>query len=384
LYPTSGINGSKEGYEMIAIEHSRVTGRTVIFNNETTPYTNRLYNGLSDRSHDIVVLSCTEQQPNRLWAQTIRAKYVRRTLRGFTFRLSESRFAFVNFGIFRSLKELQPSRLIIYGIFPSMLAAAIWACANKVPFALSTDGWARTMPTTLCHRLARSFVLKRCFAVACCGIKGAAFMRGQGVSDERIFIVPLIPAWEVPTHLSGFADRQFDLLWCAHMNDTVKNVSFFVDVALLLKARFPNLKIRLVGQGKMQVDALRRLTLAGISHRHDAYVEWSEMADVYSSAKVLVFPSLWEPWGLVCNEAMLCGTPPIISPFVGAAEDLVIPGKNGIVEPLEVSKWVNIITSILHDQKEWEKLSKSAYQDSAARTIEQSLDAFERFLRRGI
>jgi len=51
--------------------------------------------------------------------------------------------------------------------------------------------------------------------------------------------------------------------------------------------------------------------------------------EFYALADVLVLPSFSEPWGLVVNEAMVCGLPVIVSNRAGASFDLVKNGKNG-------------------------------------------------------
>ena len=369
-----------ERQELRSAEDLLLSGCTVDFNNEINPYTNQLFNELVNKGHDLVALSCNEQEWHRQWAASIKPNYVHKALPGFSIHLSGRRVAHVNLGIFRALSEIKPSRVIIHGIFPSMLFAAIWAIFNKVPFGFYTDGWALTMPNSLYHLWVRPFILKHCFAAACSGTKGAAFLRDQGIDEGRIFVVPLVPAWAARPGIADFAKRPFDLLWCARMNETEKNVSFFVDVALVLQARSPNLKIRLVGQGPCQEAVLQRLTAAGVSFQHDAHLPWDTMEQVYSQAKLLIFPSVWEPWGLVTNEAMQCGTPAVVSPQVGAAEDLVISGVNGIVLPLDVKRWADTIQRILEDETEWKRLSLAAVRDSHARTIQKSVNEFERFL----
>jgi glycosyltransferase involved in cell wall biosynthesis len=57
-------------------------------------------------------------------------------------------------------------------------------------------------------------------------------------------------------------------------------------------------------------------------------VQWMRASDA------LVLPSLFEPWGLVVNEAMCCGLPIIATDRVGAVDDLVFDGLNGIIVPV--------------------------------------------------
>jgi glycosyltransferase involved in cell wall biosynthesis len=355
-------------------------GRTVIFNNMVTPYSNRLYNELRERGHNIAVISCSDQEPNRSWAQSITPNYPHKVLPGYAFQLSEARFAHVNTGIFRALRGSRPSRLIINGFYPSMLSAAIWAVATGTPLGLITDGWAHTMPTSIYHSAVRPFVLRHCRAVACCGNKGAEYMREQGIAADRIVIVPLVPGWNPPAHIPSYAERSFDLLWCAHMNDKVKNISFFVDVAIALNSKLQSLKIRLVGRGNAEQLVVARLTDAGIEHQHDIHLDWKEMVNVFTNAKFLLLPSLWEPWGLVCNEAMQCGAVPIVSPFVGAADDLVISAKNGVVCPLQVGEWVSTIERLLPNVQEWTTLSRTSLAEAKCRNLKISASLFEHFI----
>lgn len=52
-------------------------------------------------------------------------------------------------------------------------------------------------------------------------------------------------------------------------------------------------------------------------------VAWFEVPEYFAHANVFVLPSSFEPWGLVVNEAMICGLPVIVSENCGCAIDLV-------------------------------------------------------------
>jgi len=58
---------------------------------------------------------------------------------------------------------------------------------------------------------------------------------------------------------------------------------------------------------------------------------WREVTEYYALADVCILPSTSEPWGLVVNEAMICGLPVIVSDRCGSAHDLVVDGENGFV-----------------------------------------------------
>ncbi|HPA96824.1 MAG TPA: glycosyltransferase family 4 protein, partial [Thermoanaerobaculia bacterium] len=56
----------------------------------------------------------------------------------------------------------------------------------------------------------------------------------------------------------------------------------------------------------------------------------SRIAEAYAAADCLVLPSdRGETWGLVVNEAMVCGLPAVTSDQVGCAPDLIRAGETG-------------------------------------------------------
>jgi glycosyltransferase involved in cell wall biosynthesis len=56
------------------------------------------------------------------------------------------------------------------------------------------------------------------------------------------------------------------------------------------------------------------------------------MRAVYASADALVFPTLEDVWGLVANEAILCGLPVLCSRYAGCAVELFPP--ESVFDPL--------------------------------------------------
>jgi glycosyltransferase involved in cell wall biosynthesis len=54
---------------------------------------------------------------------------------------------------------------------------------------------------------------------------------------------------------------------------------------------------------------------------------------LYHSSDLLVFPSLYDPWGLVLNEAACAGLAAAASDAAGATRDLIRDGENGLVVP---------------------------------------------------
>ncbi len=355
--------------------------RVVVFNNMITPYTNRLYNELVARGMDLAVLSCTAQEPDRRWAQSISPRYECRTVPDFPLPVSRSRYTHVNFGIGRALRALDPDVLIVNGFFPSMLTAALWAGRRRITLALTIDGWAETMPDTIYHRLVRPWLLARCRAVICCSLKGQDYFRGQGVEAGRLALVPLVPAWEPPSRVTPFDDRTYDILWCARINDD-KNAIFFENVVSHLHESMPGLSVRVIGSGPAEQRMMSHFAAEQIAVIHDQYVPWYDIAKVFEQCRVMMLPSLLDSWGLVCNEAMQCGTPCMATRHVGAAGELVRHGENGLICDLVVDDWVDAAEQLLKSRDRWMELSTNARDAAVKVTLNGSATAFSDVINR--
>jgi glycosyltransferase involved in cell wall biosynthesis len=82
------------------------------------------------------------------------------------------------------------------------------------------------------------------------------------------------------------------------------------------------------------------------------FVNQSQLPSIYRAANLLVFPSEYEPFGVVVNEAMLCGCPVVVSDRVGARYDLVHEGKTGFVYPCgDLDALVQILKTTLSDRE---------------------------------
>lgn len=70
-----------------------------------------------------------------------------------------------------------------------------------------------------------------------------------------------------------------------------------------------------------------------------------EMASIYRSADVLVFATLDDVWGLVVNEALLCGVPVLGSIYAGCVEE-ILPEQNRF-DPMNHEQFVEILNAFL-------------------------------------
>ena len=89
-------------------------------------------------------------------------------------------------------------------------------------------------------------------------------------------------------------------------------------------------------------------------------VFWKDVPKYYALSDVFILPSLSEPWGLVVNEAMICGLPVIVSKKAGSAE-LIKENENGFIfNPNDKSGLISIMLKFTNNEVDAKKMSESS------------------------
>jgi glycosyltransferase involved in cell wall biosynthesis len=117
------------------------------------------------------------------------------------------------------------------------------------------------------------------------------------------------------------------------------------------------------GDGPLRGTLERRAVELGVADRVRflGFVNQSQLPSVYSAADLFVLPSEYEPFGLVVNEAMLCGCPVAVSDRVGAKYDLVREGENGYIFPAgSVEALADIFRDFLPDPEKRRRMGEAA------------------------
>ncbi|MTI85950.1 MAG: glycosyltransferase family 4 protein [Firmicutes bacterium] len=143
-----------------------------------------------------------------------------------------------------------------------------------------------------------------------------------------------------------------------------KGVQVLLDAAPKVLARHPNTKFIIAGKGP-HADALRhQCAQLNITHSvyFTGYVDDSLRNSLYSWSDIAVFPSLYEPFGIVALEAMAARTPVIISDTGGLSE-IVLHGVDGLkFYPGNANSLADMILRMIYEPGLAEKLEKHAYQ----------------------
>jgi glycosyltransferase involved in cell wall biosynthesis len=131
------------------------------------------------------------------------------------------------------------------------------------------------------------------------------------------------------------------------------------------RAGVANSYLVFAGEGALRKSLEQRAAELKIADRVRflGFMNQSQLPSVYCASDLLVLPSHYEPFGLVVNEAMVCGLPVAVSDRVGARFDLVRQGENGYVFPAGgVEELARILRQILPDAEQRARMGAAARQ----------------------
>jgi glycosyltransferase involved in cell wall biosynthesis len=210
------------------------------------------------------------------------------------------------------------------------------------------------------HRFLRSWVYRRSQAFVAAADAGLQIYRSYGCGEEHLFRSALC-ADNGAFAVHQASAKRFDLLFCGRLVD-IKNPLFALRVARLAALDLARkVSVCFVGSGPLESEiraaaaAMPELevSLAGFAARED-------LPGRYAEARIFLLPSLWDPWGVVANEACAAGLPVICSPHAGVAGELVRDGENGFVRELDARRWADAAVQLLRDAKQYAAMSAAA------------------------
>jgi glycosyltransferase involved in cell wall biosynthesis len=132
------------------------------------------------------------------------------------------------------------------------------------------------------------------------------------------------------------------------------------------------------GEGPMRTELEAEARSLGLNGqvRFLGFTNQSQLPAVYRASDLMVLPSEYEPFGVVVNEAMLCGCSVVVSDRVGAGYDLVRPGENGFVFSFgDVNSLAAILKETLAAPERLRALGEAARQQMQAWTPADNVNA---------
>jgi len=119
----------------------------------------------------------------------------------------------------------------------------------------------------------------------------------------------------------------------------------------------------IAGEGPLRKELEREATDLGVGDRCRflGFVNQSELPGIYTASDVLVLPSSYDAFGVVVNEASLCGCVVVASDQVGAGRDLIAPVDAALVYACgDVDALAEILRRLSNDPRRRKELGLAA------------------------
>jgi len=243
-------------------------------------------------------------------------------------------------------------------------AVRLATASHRPPFVLTTHdpfamnglrvGWRR--------RLTDNLVLRKADALVALSLAERDFLTGRrGVPAERIAIIPNGISTAVFDRIADPPEPANELLFVGQLQE-FKGLDYLLEALPSVRASHPQLKLRVVYQTGALLNQYRaqaaRLGLNG-SVEFAGSQTAAGLAQLYSTAAVVVSPSLGECLSTVVLEAMCCGAA-VVATDVGGIREQLDEETGAIVPPRDSAALSQAICALLADPDRRRRLGRAA------------------------
>ncbi len=330
--------------------------RVVFVTNELPPYRSPVFQRLGAREGvEIRILICTRREPHRPWSAAKDLRNVRvQPVFNFSVRLRQRfrgdrsfdshRLAHFPLGLPWSLLRFDADTIVSGGFgFATVIS---WIVARLTGKKLMI--WSEETPEVATHisasqRWLRRFLIPRADGWMGWGRRAVDYLVQQGAPASAVSFCPQAvdnDFWREATAVARtkytHGDQRRTVLFVGQLS-TRKGIKELLDAIELIPPEIlGGLRFMFVGSGsEAAVIRERAEKLHPATVEVHGVVPMERLPEFYAQARLVVFPTLSDVWGLVVNEAMAAGIPVIGSTRAGSAE-LIRDGENGVVvDPMD-------------------------------------------------
>ena len=257
--------------------------------------------------------------------------------------------------LLRHVRAFRPDVINLTGYYdPAQLLLLLWATTNGVRVVMQNESTVADHQRGIWKERFKRWLFSRCDGFFCFGNQSADYLILLGVPSEKILLRKnavdnntIRLGYERalltrPEQQRALGLRPSNFVFVGRLL-ALKNLPMLLTSFAEARRQSPNAAdwgLVLLGDGPEETLLHQKIAELSLS---DAVTllpgrPWFRVSEVLALSNVLVLPSTSETWGLVVNEAMVCGLPVIVSDRCGCVPDLVHDGQNGFVFSPEQSK----------------------------------------------
>ncbi len=358
----------------------------VIVTNIPAPYRLPVYALLAQEPDlDLHVIYCSGREPDREW--NLGPAQFSQTFLNDSFVRYKGRFIHFNHDVWSVLQSCKPDIVITTGFNPTHLMAYAWTRLNGARHVAMTDGTLESEQTlTTLHSSLRRHVYARTAAFIGASEGAMRLYRSYGLDSSVMFKSHLCANNALFLNAPQQA-KKYDFMFCGRF-EVVKSPFFALNVARAVALQLGRqVSIVFVGSGGLeaQIRSYAKTLEAYVQTVFAGFATQEALPAWYHASRIFLFPTRWDPWGVVANEACAAGVPVLVTSAAGAAGELVRDGENGFVLPLDREQWAAAAVRLLTDESLYMAMSRRAREqvsdysyENAAHGIAQAVRAADR------
>jgi glycosyltransferase involved in cell wall biosynthesis len=277
---------------------------------------------------------------------------------------------FINPGILPFLFRYRPKIVIIFGIFPTSFISFFIVKLIGGKIIHLSDSWiGRDINISWDQKIARKIIYKH-FGDAYIGASKQTLNMykhyNPEIDDKGLFLSALCADNDYFKQIiaNKQIQRKYDIMFSGRIVE-LKNPMFIAEVAAGIKIKRGSCNLLIIGDGEKDLKSrmFKKLENDGVNYEFAGFIEHSLLPEYYLQARIMVLPTSCDCWGVVINEAFLCGVPVITTDKTAAAGELAINDRNSYILSLNVELWVDKICYLLDHKEEWNTFSKNSQID---------------------
>ena len=207
-----------------------------------------------------------------------------------------------------------------------------------------------------------------------------AELEAKGIDPRKIRVYPRGVDLELfhPAKRNGFLESRFQLpegwklLYVGRVSKE-KNLQLLGRVFKSVLTVHPRTHLVVVGDGPYMEEMRREM--AGAPCLFTGYLEGEDLAAIYASCDLFLFPSTTDTFGNVVLEAQASGLPVIVTDAGGPREN-VRPGETGLVVPADDEEsFLQAINSLLTEPRRLKEMGRAARENMQGRSFDHAFNA---------
>jgi glycosyltransferase involved in cell wall biosynthesis len=141
-----------------------------------------------------------------------------------------------------------------------------------------------------------------------------------------------------------------------------KRIEHALEVVSRLRSEFPDLRLRVIGEGWWRAELEQAAQRLGVSDRttFTGFVDESAKEDLLARSWLMLAPSVKEGWGLMVVEAAAHGVPSIAYRNAGGLAESIDDGKTGLLVEDDLEALIETTRTLLADHRHREALGEAA------------------------